>query len=143
MGLGVALEFKKRWPEMFKRYRDACFDGDLIIGNPIIDKGQDPWIVNFPSKYRHQNRSRLEWIQSGCEALAEQLEGWGVTSMAMPLLGAGLGRLNNLQVYRVMKAALGGCPIPIEVRILEMIARELPAQDFRWPEIENNPLEEG
>lgn len=141
MGAGIAKEFKKRWPDMFSRYQNDCWDHELIIGNPLIDKGQNPWIINFPSKYRYKDRSRLDWIEEGLRILAERVGEWGVESMAMPLLGAGLGKLNNLEVYRAMKAALGKLTIPIEIRILEKFARELPAQDFMWPDMENNPLD--
>jgi O-acetyl-ADP-ribose deacetylase (regulator of RNase III) len=141
MGAGVALEFRKRWPEMFSRYQQACWDHELQTGHPIIDKGQVPWIISFPTKYQYHNKSRLEWIEDGLEEMKGLLVEWEVESLAMPLLGAGLGGLNNLLVYRAIQEKLADLSIPIEVRILERFARDLPAQDFLWPDMEDNPLD--
>ena len=33
MGKGIALSFKKKYPEMFTTYRKACDKHQLIIGN--------------------------------------------------------------------------------------------------------------
>ena len=35
MGKGVALEFKRRFPEMFRDYKERCERGDVWLGKPI------------------------------------------------------------------------------------------------------------
>ena len=56
MGKGVALEFKKRFPEMFD-YERRCRKGEVHLGRPYLFKGLiEPWIINFPTK--------LDWRQS-------------------------------------------------------------------------------
>ena len=36
MGKGVALEFKRRWPENFKAYKHLCDKHDLQIGRAHV-----------------------------------------------------------------------------------------------------------
>lgn len=137
-------EFKNRWPEMFRRYQQSCWSHELVVGNCLIDKEQDPWIILFPVKHANNNNVKMEWIVESLASLAEKVIEWGVESMAMPILGYGLVDKNKtmptLLIYRDMQKALGDLSIPIEVRIPEAMARDLPAQDFFWPNLENNPL---
>ena len=51
MGKGVAQEFKKRYPEMFKDYKSLCDRGAVQLGRPYIFKTlYDKAIINFPTK---------------------------------------------------------------------------------------------
>jgi len=52
MGKGIAQEFKKRYPEMFKDYNDRCTKGEVQLGKPYIFKSlyEDKAIINFPTK---------------------------------------------------------------------------------------------
>lgn len=36
MGKGLALEFKKRYPEMYQDYRQKCQKGQVKIGEPYL-----------------------------------------------------------------------------------------------------------
>jgi O-acetyl-ADP-ribose deacetylase (regulator of RNase III) len=38
MGKGIALQFKKAFPANYKRYRDACKNGELRTGKLLIVK---------------------------------------------------------------------------------------------------------
>lgn len=49
MGKGVALEFKKRFPEMFKDYEQRCKSGEVKLGLPYLYKNLLPPLgVEFP-----------------------------------------------------------------------------------------------
>ena len=62
MGAGIAKEFRRRWPRMFKVYRDACRRGDVQIGSPLLCMMADKWVLNFPTKNHWRGRSHLEYI---------------------------------------------------------------------------------
>ncbi len=38
MGKGIALEFKKRFPDMFKDYEKSCTEGKVKLGEPYLYK---------------------------------------------------------------------------------------------------------
>ena len=47
MGKGIALEMKKRYPEMFDKYKDYCDKGLIDVGKLWLYKHSDEkWILN-------------------------------------------------------------------------------------------------
>ena len=58
------------------------------------------YIINFPTKRHWRGKSRMEDIDSGLVALAEEIRQQGIRSIAIPPLGSDLGGLNWGDVYR-------------------------------------------
>lgn len=54
MGAGIALQFKKAYPEMFSDYRTACREGRIKIGKMHVFHRRTVefphYIINFPTK---------------------------------------------------------------------------------------------
>lgn len=115
MGAGLALLFKKKYPRMFYFYQQKCRDRELKLGEPYIWKETDPWILNFPTKYDWRNKSELVWISSGLNYLVKHYEKWGITSLAIPALGCGLGDLSWVGVSNVTYLYARRLNIPIEI----------------------------
>ena len=44
MGKGIALEFKKRYPDMFIAYRAACEKHQLTAGKLMLRRAPDHWV---------------------------------------------------------------------------------------------------
>lgn len=108
MGKGIALEFKKRFPEMFKDYVRRCAEGQVRLGEPYLYKRlTPPWILNFPTKGHWRSVSNLSDIVRGLKYLEEHYKSWGITSIALPPLGCGHGQLEwkivGSTLYRYMK----------------------------------------
>lgn len=118
MGKGIAAEFRRRYPAMFAEYRRACEDGTLAIGTLHLWRGSERWILNFPTKQHWRSASRIEWIAAGLREFADTYESLGITSIAFPRLGCGLGGLDWAIVEPLMVRALE--PLPIEVAIHSM-----------------------
>lgn len=97
MGKGLALQFKRRFPDMFRDYASACRRGEVQIGRMLVTsvgRLEDPrWVINFPTKQHWRSRSKLEYIDSGLDALKEVIVDYGIKSVAIPPLGAGNGGL--------------------------------------------------
>lgn len=94
MGKGLALEFKRRFPDAFADYRRMCLANELTPGRLHAFRctnGQ--WIVNFPTKALWRNPSRIEFVELGLPVLARWMEDNAVGSIAIPALGCGLGGL--------------------------------------------------
>ncbi len=102
MGRGIALEFKRAWPENFKAYAAACRKGEIQPGRMFVfETGRltNPrYIVNFPTKRHWRGRSRMEDVEAGLEALVAEVRARGIRSIAVPPLGAGLGGLDWAEV---------------------------------------------
>lgn len=94
MGKGLALEFKKRFPEMYEDYARRCEREEVRLGEPYLFKRLlPPWILNFPTKQHWRSVARLGDIVGGLEFLKAHCAEWGVESIAVPPLGCGEGKL--------------------------------------------------
>lgn len=103
-GRGLALEFRKRFPENFAFYQKACCEGEIAPGRVHLVARPFPpvprtahWpkrIVNFPTKRHWRDTSRLEDIEAGLLDLTAAVRSWGIRSIAIPALGCGLGGLD-------------------------------------------------
>lgn len=115
MGKGLALEFKKRYPEMFEDYKRRCQAGEVRIGEPYIYKASTPFILNFPTKDHWRNPSYYISIEQGLDYLLTHYECLGITSLAVPALGCKNGGLDWTKVKVMIESKLGRLPIPVEV----------------------------
>jgi O-acetyl-ADP-ribose deacetylase (regulator of RNase III) len=114
MGKGIALEFKRRYPDMFADYQRRCAEGAVRLGEPYLWRGLlEPWIVNFPTKEHWRSASRIDDVERGLRFLADHLEQWGVASLAVPPLGAGSGGLDWLSIGPTLYRHLEALPIPV------------------------------
>lgn len=97
MGKGLALQFKKAFPENTKAYEKACRAGEVQIGKMFVfDRGllQPRWIVNFPTKKHWRPPSQLSYIDEGLVDLVKVVRTLGIRSIAVPPLGCGNGGLD-------------------------------------------------
>lgn len=115
MGKGLALDFKRKYPEMFKDYQRRCNDKEVKPGRPFIYQAQNKIIVNFPTKNEWRKGSQLQWIQDGLTYLADHCREWGIKSLAIPPLGCGLGGLDWNKVYPLIREHLDPLGIRIEI----------------------------
>jgi O-acetyl-ADP-ribose deacetylase (regulator of RNase III) len=94
MGKGLALEFKKRYPQNFVAYKAAFERGELEVGRMFsVPTGalEPRFIVNFPTKQHWRNPSKLEYVEHGLITLVGEIERLELKSVAIPALGCGLG----------------------------------------------------
>ncbi len=98
MGRGIALQFKKAYPENFKAYAAACKAEEVQPGRMFVfETGRltNPrFVINFPTKRHWRGKSRIEDIETGLSALKKEIQERSITSIAIPPLGSGLGGLN-------------------------------------------------
>ncbi|MGB3293154.1 MAG: macro domain-containing protein [Phormidesmis sp.] len=122
MGRGVALQFKRAFPENFKQYHKACKNGEVQPGSMFTvatDSLLNPrYIINFPTKRHWRQKSCLEDIQTGLLALVQEVQTLGIRSIAIPPLGCGNGGLVWSAVKPLIVQAFE--PLPeIEVVLFE------------------------
>ena len=111
MGKGLALEFKRAFPDMFEHYRQICKQDLLAIGKLLIwrGKGVNKDVLCFPTKHYWWRPSKMEYIEQGLEKFVDKYKSKNIKSIAFPLLGAGCGQLDNDEVLKIMKKWLSKC----------------------------------
>lgn len=115
MGKGVALAFKKRYPDMFADYAQRCARGEVKLGQPYPYAEADHIVVNFPTKEHWRAVSRISDVEAGLEALEKNYKAWGIQSIAVPPLGCGNGQLEWRLVAPVLVRYLARLDIPVEL----------------------------
>jgi O-acetyl-ADP-ribose deacetylase (regulator of RNase III) len=122
MGKGIALQFKRAFPENFKAYEKACEAGEVQPGKMFVfDLGglyRTRYIINFPTKRDWKHKSRMVDIESGLDALVGEIRTREIRSIALPPLGCGNGGLDWGEVYPLIVNKLG--PLAdVDVQVFE------------------------
>jgi O-acetyl-ADP-ribose deacetylase (regulator of RNase III) len=114
MGRGIALQFKRAFPENFRAYAQACKAGEVVPGRMFIHTtgaaANPKYIINFPTKRHWRSNSKLEDIEAGLAALAAAVQRLGIRSIAIPPLGCGLGGLDWGDVRPMIEGAFAELP---------------------------------
>lgn len=131
MGKGIALDFKNRYPAMFKDYARRCQHNEVILGEPYLFRQLlDPWVVNFPTKDHWRSLSRIEDIEAGLKYLVDHADSWGITSLAIPPLGCGNGQLSWEDVGPVIASYMQRLDIPVEMYTPPGVPQEQLTENF-------------
>ncbi|MCY4634501.1 MAG: macro domain-containing protein [Acidobacteria bacterium] len=112
MGRGVALQFKRAFPENFKAYAARCKRDEMRPGRVFVfETGAmvpPRYIINFPTKRHWRGNSRIEDIEAGLADLTRTIRVLCIRSIAVPPLGSGLGGLEWSDVRPRIEKALRG-----------------------------------
>jgi len=114
MGKGIALQFKKAFPENFKRYEHACKIGEVRVGEMWVTSTGNlfnpRFIINFPTKQHWKEPSKIRYIQDGLKDLVRVVKEHHISSIAVPPLGCGNGGLNWSVVHPLIIRAFDELP---------------------------------
>lgn len=106
MGAGIAAEFKRRYPEMFKAYAMACRARTIRPGTVWTWSERGRFIINFPTKDHWRDRSKQEWIAAGLDSMIKDVIRHSIETIAIPALGCGLGGLEFRLVQPLIEEKL-------------------------------------
>jgi len=105
MGVGIAVGFRERYPEMYEEYRRRCKaqprelnPGDVFLWRAA--EGQ-PWVFNLASQEDYwRSRATYAAVEQALRQTRALADEAGVRSIAAPRIGAGYGGLSwkKLQV---------------------------------------------
>ncbi len=116
MGKGIALGFKRKFPEMYDDYVLRCDRKSVRLGQPYVyNIRKAPAVLNFPTKDHWRQGSSLSAIVEGLDTLNRNYRKWGITSLAVPPLGSGLGGLEWRVVGPTLYRELSKLDIPVEL----------------------------
>ena len=93
MGSGIAPIFKRKFPEIWHPYHTVCNTGMLKPGSVLPVLAQGTWILNMASQDAPGANASLKWLEESLEASLSWMRSEGVTGLAIPRIGAGIGGL--------------------------------------------------
>ena len=120
MGKGIALQFKKAYPNNYKAYEKASKNEEVKVGKMFVTLDSNTTtgeriIINFPTKTNWRKPSEYIYIENGLDNLIEVINNKQIKSIALPPLGAGNGGLNWEKVKKLIEQKLGHLNIDIYV----------------------------
>lgn len=116
MGKGIALEFRRRFPDMFEQYQAACSNGKYLPGEIYFIEDREKLIINCAIKDHWRNPSKIEWLDSCLTKFVNAYSKFEITSVAFPWMGAQNGNLPLHQIQETMHNYLDDLPtIQIEI----------------------------
>ena len=114
MGKGIALQFKKRFPENYIEYKKLCSLGKVQPGKMFVYRCTDDFfdhkkplfIINFPTKQHWRGKSKIEFVEEGLNDLISVIKEEGIKSISIPAIACGNGGLDWNLVKDLIKTKL-------------------------------------
>lgn len=122
MGKGLALQFREKFPENFRVYKEACKNNALNVGKMLVVKDSNintgtKTIINFPTKTHWRLPSEYSYIEQGLKALKDVIVFHEIKSIAIPPLGCHNGGLEWKRVRQLVEQFLAD--VDCEIYIYE------------------------
>lgn len=116
MGAGIAVGFRQRYPAMYAEYRRRCqaTPRQFNPGDAYLWKDAAlPWVFNLATQEgygRSRARATYDAIERALSAMRAQANTEGITSIALPRIGAGLGGLDWPSVRAIIERIFANWP---------------------------------
>jgi len=142
MGKGIAVEFKRRFPQMYEAYRHECKEGRIIPGMAWLFEDYETilfhnslgrieekeavstWVYNLAIKSHWRLPATYSAVESSLKNMVRSLQEINLEraksnselkTVAMPWIGCGLGALDKGLVKKLMEKAVKDTNITINV----------------------------
>lgn len=119
MGKGLAYQFKRQFPHVNDDYVAACKRGDLRPGRVRWFQEKGKIVINFPTKDKWREKSKLSYIESGLDDLVDVIRDLDIKSIAIPPLGCGNGGLDWFIVREVISSKLETTSQTVDIVLYE------------------------
>lgn len=110
MGAGLARQCRERFRAVEEQYREDCRNGFIERGKVREYMTGRSWpkkLYLAATKVHWKYPSKIEWVRDCLQSLAWESHRQGDISVAVPMLGCGLGQLKWEQVQPLVEKILG------------------------------------
>ncbi|SIE00833.1 macro domain-containing protein [Mycobacteroides abscessus] len=114
-GAGVAAIMKQRYPNAIYQYEVIARRGDLQPGGAMICPGGpgDRPIIHCASQYYPGPDAREEWVRSSVAVGLSLAVEHGISSVALPLIGGGIGGLDPAVAEQIIREIAEASPVAV------------------------------
>lgn len=119
MPTGIAKHLRDRFRGLASDFKKACRNQRLKPGDFHLWKGPDKWVLNLLtqdeaySRDVRETRAHEQYLRKALRAVARHHEKLGITSMAMPRICSGLGKMKWEEVRQIIVEEWSDLPIPV------------------------------
>ena len=105
MGAGIAVEFRRRWPDMYEEYHRRCKEGRFQPGDVFVWEAPERTIFNLGTQKTWRTTATLAAIERSVTKMVEIADAKKISRVGLPRIGAGYGRLDWAKVRDVIEKA--------------------------------------
>lgn len=124
MGAGIAKTVRQNYPDVYKLYREQCVARELSVGDvlPVFSVKGTPnrWIFNLATQDDPGPSARYEWVEESVRKALDLVQNLGLSGIAFPRIGAGIGGLNWSRVEAIITAEAAKHP-SLEIELWEFV----------------------
>lgn len=123
MGAGIAKTVRKLHPDVYEIYKDRCRKGMLKVGDvlPVFSISEpNRWIFNIASQDAPGPTADYKWVELGIGKSLIFASKMGISGIALPRIGAGIGGLDWELVEPLITTAAAQHP-QLDVEIWEYV----------------------
>lgn len=102
MGAGIAAQVSKRYPALYREYARRCSAGKFNLGDVYTWEGKDITIFNLGTQFQPGPKAVLSAVRYTVTEVCQLAPALGITQVAMPLIGAGIGGLAPKDVQEAL-----------------------------------------
>ena len=115
MGAGIAKQFRARYPDMYQEYRRICAEGLLLPGEIHTYTSPGVRVINIASQEHPGPNANLYWLTTGVASALLYCKMQGLTTLALPRIGCGIGGLAWDDVYLALDNLTAMTVVRLEV----------------------------
>ena len=104
MGKGIATQFKKRFPEMYRQYKKLCIESKFNLGDVFEYNYGNGYVFNLGTQQSWRTKADITAIQMSLNKMLLFSSEKEIKKIAMPTIGAGLGGLKWESVKQVIES---------------------------------------
>jgi O-acetyl-ADP-ribose deacetylase (regulator of RNase III) len=112
MGAGIAKTISNKYPLLYKQYKEHCDSGKMKPGSIYVyqsDEKPPKYVFNMITQEGFYN-AKLEYIDICLKKIVKNYMKWNIKTLALPVIGSGLGGLTFKECSNTICDALKDAP---------------------------------
>lgn len=116
---GLALALRENWPALYKDFRHYCQGSHPKAGEIWMWHGPGVHVATLFTQEAaydtgaHPGPAHVEFVNHALRALRQEIERENYSTVALPRLATGVGRLSWAQVKPLIEGHLGTLQVPV------------------------------
>lgn len=104
MGKGIALQFKKMYPQMYNQYKLLCKNGEFNLGDVFEYNHGTGYVFNLGTQKTWRTKAQIDAVELSLKNMVNIAESLKITNIALPRIASGLGGLEWKTVKQTLNS---------------------------------------
>lgn len=124
MGKGIAVQFKEKFPRMYQQYKKLCQTGAFTLGEVFMYDYGEGFVFNLGTQKSWITQAEISAVDTAIDKMLQLARENQVEQIALPKIGAGLGKLDWESVKQIIDLRAAAYP-DINLLVVENFKSDL------------------